>query len=216
MSAETHGERAAPAPLPRGRHKLSRDEVIASQRSRLMQAMLDEVAARGYANVTLSGITRRARVARNTFYTLFEDKEDCFLAVCRIRGDELLRRLYETNAGDDWRAVLAAGMEGYLAYWEENPRFSFAYLVEVSAAGPRAQHESSVLHDHFAALFADLARRARHEEPSLPPLPARAPLMLVEAVTATVARAVREGHEDLAFLRDDLVWLCTNIVAGKQ
>src|SRR3954454_14835880 len=66
--------------LPRGRHRLSRDEVVASQRGRMLTAMAEAVAQKGYARTTVADVLSRARVSRETFYEQFADKEDCFLA----------------------------------------------------------------------------------------------------------------------------------------
>jgi AcrR family transcriptional regulator len=67
-------------PLPRGRHGLSREEVEASQRLRLVQAMAEVMAEQGYARTSVADILRRARVSRETFYELFDSKQDCFLS----------------------------------------------------------------------------------------------------------------------------------------
>ncbi|MBJ7458711.1 MAG: hypothetical protein JHD02_05950, partial [Thermoleophilaceae bacterium] len=44
------------APLPRGRHKLERDVVLASQRGRLITAFVRLAADRGYDKVTIIDI----------------------------------------------------------------------------------------------------------------------------------------------------------------
>src|SRR5438874_4109885 len=80
------GGRFAPVPqdkfptLPRGHHRLSRDEVGAAQRTRLLLAVVEVVAERGYAGATVGDVLRRARISRQTFYENFSNKEDCFLA----------------------------------------------------------------------------------------------------------------------------------------
>jgi hypothetical protein len=61
--------------LPHGRHRLSREEVAASQRQRLLAAVTALVAERGYANLTITEVARRARVAPNRFYEHFSGRE---------------------------------------------------------------------------------------------------------------------------------------------
>jgi AcrR family transcriptional regulator len=68
------------SPLPRGRHGLSREAVEGSQRTRLLRAMVDVMADKGYAGTSVADILRRARVSRETFYELFSSKEDCFMS----------------------------------------------------------------------------------------------------------------------------------------
>src|SRR5690606_27791454 len=67
-------------PLPRGPHDLTRAEVRQSQRERLYMAMIDAVAAKGYASTTVADVVARSGVSRATFYELFEGKDDCFRA----------------------------------------------------------------------------------------------------------------------------------------
>src|ERR687883_326916 len=71
---------AMPRPLPRGPHNLTRDHVLTSQRERMIDAMADVVAAKGYAATTVGDVVAGAGVSRKTFYEHFRDKEDCFLA----------------------------------------------------------------------------------------------------------------------------------------
>ena len=66
--------------LPSGRHGLTREAVVASQRSRLIDAMAQVVAERGYPATTVADVVERAGVSRRTFYEQFADKEACFLA----------------------------------------------------------------------------------------------------------------------------------------
>ena len=82
-------------PLPRGRHKLAPDDVRASQRERLVRAMLETVAERGYEATTVPDVVARARVSRNAFYEFFDDKIDCFIAACDDAAAEMLDQLRE-------------------------------------------------------------------------------------------------------------------------
>src|SRR5450756_1734906 len=75
--ADTHEGKPG---LPRGRSRLPAPAVAASQRDRLLRAVIAEAAEAGYPSVTVAGIVRRAKVSRAAFYVHFTDNEDCFLA----------------------------------------------------------------------------------------------------------------------------------------
>ncbi len=66
--------------LPRGRHGLPRETVTESQRGRIILAMIEAVAQRGYPETRVADVVEGAGVARKTFYDFFDDKQDCFLA----------------------------------------------------------------------------------------------------------------------------------------
>lgn len=65
--------RSRPSGLPRGR-------VTEIQRSRMLAAALEAVEEVGYGRMTVAQVISRAKVSRKTFYDVFADREDCFLA----------------------------------------------------------------------------------------------------------------------------------------
>jgi hypothetical protein len=66
----------------------------------------------------------------------------------------------------------------------------------------------------YRAMFADLARRARAEQPDLPPLSPLVPRVLVLAITDVVAEEVRAGRiEQLHELQDDIAQLAVRLLA---
>jgi AcrR family transcriptional regulator len=127
--------------LPRGRHRLSREAVERSQRERALNAMVEAVADRGYAETRVVDVIERAGLSRKTFYELFGDKEECFLAAY----DEVSTHLYtvteeafENAAGESWAERIRAGVTALvesLAADQATARFA---VIEVLAAGPRA------------------------------------------------------------------------------
>ena len=196
-----------PQPLPRGRHKLSRADVRESQRRRLIRAMLDLVAERGYPATTVGDVVAAARCSRNAFYELFEDKEACYIAAADETGAEMLEALVSgAQQADSWLEALRSGTHSYLRWWVDNSAYAAAYLIDLPTAGRRALEQRDRVYADFAAMFAGLAARARAEQPVLPPLPPLAPRLLVMAITELIAQEVREGRvDDLMKVEDELV-----------
>src|SRR5207245_10827747 len=65
--------------LPKGPHSLTREQVQASQRQRILDAILDVVGEHGYATATVADVTTAAGISRTTFYEQFRNKQDAFL-----------------------------------------------------------------------------------------------------------------------------------------
>jgi hypothetical protein len=66
----------------------------------------------------------------------------------------------------------------------------------------------------FRAMFADLGRRARAEQPDLPALSPLIPRILVITITELVAEEVRAGHADsLCELETDLAHFAIRLLA---
>jgi AcrR family transcriptional regulator len=90
---------------------LSRDP-----RERILVAMAETVAKRGYQGTTIEHIVKRAGVSRATFYEHFENREDCLLAGFADAAAELQGRMEAAAAEaaawpESVRAALAAFLD---------------------------------------------------------------------------------------------------------
>lgn len=216
MSLEEHRLALDEVPvLPRGRHNLSLAEVRSSQRARLLAAMLELVGQQGYAATTVPQVVARARVSRNAFYELFEDKLDCFLVLSDELADEILQLVVDTDA-PDWISALRSGLRRYLNWWQERPAWTRAYLVELPAAGPPAVEQRDRQYARFVEMFDALAGWARTEQSDLPALRALNTKMIVLGVTELLADQVRRGRGDrLVELEDELMFWIVLMLADE-
>src|SRR6201987_2811858 len=156
--------------------------------------MLECVGRDGYEATTVPQVAATARVSRNAFYEFFEDKADCFIAVCDETARELLDELLELVSEPDWIQAMREGTKRYLRWWQERPTLSRAYLLSLPTVGERASAQRERHYAAFRAMFSDLGRRARAEQPELPPLPPLVPRVLVLVITELVAEEVRGGR----------------------
>ncbi len=154
LNAAAHPELAV---LPRGRHSLSREQVRASQRARMLHAMVEAVAQKGYASTSVADVIGGARASRETFYEHFENKQDCFLAAY----DEAVRRLTDAMRGAAAGGAPAAGrfervLERYLDAIAAEPALARTFLIEVYAAGPDAWRRRARVLDRFGEVAYEL------------------------------------------------------------
>jgi AcrR family transcriptional regulator len=135
-------ERTWNQPLPRGRHHLSREEVSASQRNRILMAMLEEVADRGYAATSVAHVTAKAGVSRKSFYEQFTDKQDCYYAAFDLATEfhqaGLARAARHLDATEEPIEVFRSNLRTFLNTVASSPGASRTLLVEVFAVGPEA------------------------------------------------------------------------------
>lgn len=109
------------------------------QRTRLLTAMTQVCAEHGAANVTVAYIVERAGVSRRTFYELFSDREDCFLAGLEeglARMAARVVRAYEQP--EKWRERIRASLIELLSFLDEDPATGRLVIVETLGAGHRA------------------------------------------------------------------------------
>ncbi len=144
-------------PLPRGRHGLPREAVLASQRGRMLVAMTQIVAERGFARTTVADVLRNAGVSRETFYEHFTGKDDCFMKMLDGAAALLtdgVRDAYEHAPTPADR--LPAVLEVYLGRLAAEPAAARAFLIEAYAAGEPAVARRVALMDGFVELVCGL------------------------------------------------------------
>jgi AcrR family transcriptional regulator len=203
-------------PLPRGRHKLDPAEVRESQRRRISRAMLEVVAEHGYQAATVSQVVRAARVSRNAFYEFFDDKTDCFLTVSAELTEELLAVVLADADPVHWTETVGRGTAAYLDWWQRHAAFARAYFTGFAELGARAVAQRQAAYEPFVAMFAELGRLAREQQPTLGPLPPIVPRTLVFAITELVSDEIRAGRADaLPGLGDQLVWLIVRLLSDE-
>jgi AcrR family transcriptional regulator len=141
--------------LPRGRHSLSREEVVASQRERILRALADTMVEKGYVASTVADVIRAAGVSRETFYEQFDSKADCFMAAYEQAVTILLTGMGTAIASDgEPLERFDAALGRYLEALSGEPAFARLFLVEVYAAGPDALERRAAAQSRFVEVVA--------------------------------------------------------------
>ena len=185
-------------------------QVADIQRARILAAMFGVVAEHGVANVTVAHIVTRSGVSRRTFYELFADREDCFLAAF----DEAIARIASVVApafeGErSWRVGVRAAVTALLEWLDGDLATGRIVIVESLGAGPKAlARRESVLAQIVA--FVDRGRMVEKRGEGPPPLTAEGVVggvlsvlhsRLVAASHAGAAAGVRSGaHVELGLV----------------
>jgi AcrR family transcriptional regulator len=138
----------------------------------MLAAMAEVAAERGAANATVAHVVARSGVSRRTFYEIFEDREDCFIAAfddAAQRAGEYVLDAYE-GAGK-WHERMRAGLAGLLEFLEAEPFMGRLLVVESLGAGPAALERRRRLLQRLGVAV-DEGRGARGQDPGLPELTA--------------------------------------------
>jgi AcrR family transcriptional regulator len=136
-------ERRSKAPALRtGDGSLPRGYVTEIQRARMLSAAVEAIEENGYARLTVAQVINRAKVSRKTFYDLFVDREDCFLAVFERTLGQVSATVvdaYETESS--WREGVRAGLMALLTFIDEEPELARLCVVDALGGGPRVLEE---------------------------------------------------------------------------
>ncbi|MGA8363683.1 MAG: TetR family transcriptional regulator [Solirubrobacteraceae bacterium] len=179
-----------------------RVQVSEMQRARLLSAAVVTVEELGWSGASVAHITARARVSRRTFYDLFENREDCLLAVL----DEVVERVEtELDAAQlaelSWRERIRTGLWTILCFLDREPVLARVCVAQALQGGPRVLARREQILARLAGAL-DEGRNGENGR-TCPPLTAEG---LVGAVFSIVyARLTRSDGEPLADLFGELM-----------
>ena len=178
--------------LPSGRHGLSREVVVRSQRERMVESMIAVVAMKGYTETTVADIISNAGVSRATFYEQFADKEDCFIAAYGAVMERLLAFVAQGFAieTDDWIVQIRSGIGNLLVYLAHNPVAARVGIVEGFGAGARARDR----YQQAVSSFFPFLDAGRAHTPDPDRMPAQTARVIVGGVSALMFNEASEGN----------------------
>jgi AcrR family transcriptional regulator len=130
---------AAPDGLKPTRNTEARDQLSEIQRARIVAAMIEVASEQGAGSATVARVVARSGVSRRTFYELFEDREDCFIAAF----DRAVRRIAAVVLAAyrqplKWRLRIRGGLGTLLELLDREPGVARLVIVEALGAGPKA------------------------------------------------------------------------------
>jgi AcrR family transcriptional regulator len=205
---------ATAARLPAGRHGLPREFVAENQRERIVTALVDSVAERGYNATTVADITKAASVSRRTFYEHFADKEACFLAAYEMVTEHLLSSMKAAAASyEEWPQKVRAALSTLLSFLAAEPELARLCMIEpIAAGGEIAARYRASLQGLVEVL------KAGHPEPaSGRPLPEATEETLVGGIVSLVVREISGGRAaQLEKLLPDVVELTLSPYLGAE
>jgi AcrR family transcriptional regulator len=165
----------------------------------MLGAAAEIVSELGYEGMSVARVTARAGVSRRTFYDLFTDREDCFLAVF----DDAVARIvavaipaYESKSG--WRERVRAGLFSVLEFIGDEPVLGALVFVDSLGAGPRVLERRA----QWLATLTTIVDRGQSQKTTTPgPLPLTAEGVVGAVLSVIHARIVeRRGPHPITLL----------------
>jgi AcrR family transcriptional regulator len=194
--------------LPKGRHGLSRAFIASNQRERLLDAIANVVAEKGYSGTRVADVTEYAGVSRKTFYELFTDKEECFLAAFDTITTLLMDRMAQalTDLSDsNWRTNVRGLIGEFLRFLAAEPAFARMCIVEVLGSGSEGLARRDAAIEAFFPIVDYIPRSQPGSEQWLSPL---TPVFVTGGILEVIYAAIRRGDiATLPELENDLTRL---------
>ncbi len=184
-------------------------------RRRILDAMIETVAHRGYDRTTLDRVLMVAKIPAPVFDEHFENKQECFLQAI----DELIGRLEymvleRLHQPAPWPERIRLGLETLLEALAENPDGARVAMVECLSAG-----EASVarLRSTLASFVPILEEGRELASSSTEYLPPQTSAAVIGGIASIVHRRVLEGNTaELPALLSDLLYFALMPYLGHR
>jgi AcrR family transcriptional regulator len=183
------------------------------QRRRLLLGVAHAVARNGYAATTVADILAEVRISRRTFYEMFRDKEDCYLAAYEVAHQAMIDTIRESQRGiADALVRTERAHHAFLAFICQHADFAAAFLVGIVEAGPQAAQRRQQSNQEFAEMHLVLHRQLRRQHPRLPQVPKKAFFALSSGANLLVVDELRQrGRGKLMELLPTILYLSYSI-----
>jgi AcrR family transcriptional regulator len=167
----------SPPPLPPGRPRVTSEEVLYTQRLRILLATAEVASKKGYPATTIEQITKQAGVDGRAFYRQFANKREVFAAVHELFFQHLVALTASAFfTGESWPERIWKAVQTFAGVLESNRALAYFELVESHAAGPQAMQR---FNDDTAA-FTIFLQEGFQQRRKNPP-----PQVALEAIVAT-------------------------------
>ena len=200
--------------LPSSRDDLPEPLVAHSQRERILTAMAEACATKGFGGATIADIVEPAGVSRATFYELFKDKEDCLQATMELSLADAMGRIVEVYSPDKpWATMVRDAAATFLDLLATRPDFARMALIEAPAAGGRS-YEMYASGKRVLQALLDRGRNDPIEEQAIPSSAGRGALAAAESLI--VGQILAGNTERLPELLPDIVYIVTIPYLGQD
>jgi AcrR family transcriptional regulator len=170
------------------------EATLQKHRARILDAVADCFAERGYHETSVDRVVQQARTSKSAFYAAFANKEQAFAALLDREGERLLRAVEqaivdERDPRNQARRAIATFVTGCAA----NRATARILLVDSVGTSPAIEETRRALHARFAEMILAQARaRLPRAAVDLEVIA----YALVGAVNEAVVRLLETGRRD--------------------
>jgi AcrR family transcriptional regulator len=205
---EIEGAGHAPSP-PRA----SPGRAVGPRRDRILEAMVEMAAERGFEHVTVRLVAERAGVSTRTFYEEFGDLQECFITVLDLGLEHTGVLIAQAFAGEErWQDGVLGALASLLVFLDAEPLLARVWFVESAAAGSWAMQRREEIVEALRSGMVEYWT-ARGEQA---PEPVAAAGVMASVLGLIQTHLVTERPEPLIELLGPMMGLVTSLYLDTQ
>jgi AcrR family transcriptional regulator len=169
-------------------------DASADHRRRLLDAMSEVVARKGYADTTIADIAAQARVSKRTFYEHFAGKAECLFALYTCASEQALQVLQQAlDPAKDWHEQVEAAVGAYFGTLSSNAPLLRTLFIEILHLGPEGLRVRRRVSQNIADFIVRVVGERAHGDTPLLPMMAMA---IVGGINELVLQAIEQDRVD--------------------
>jgi AcrR family transcriptional regulator len=139
-----------------------REALLTRHRRRILDAVAQCFAERGYHDTSVDQVVSRARTSKSAFYSCFANKEMAFAALLEREGERVLHAVEQAVVAEgDPRRRARAGITTFVTDCALNRATARILLVESVGISPAIEERRRAVHARFAEMIRVQAEAAR-------------------------------------------------------
>ena len=185
-------------------------------RRRLLDAMAEAVAHKGYADTTIADLASGARVSRRTFYEHFGSKEECLIALYEAASRQALSVLRDAiDPAHDPLTQAERALHAYLSTMASNPLLLKTLFIAILGLGSTGLQARRRVNQHLANLILEVINRPGEKKRK--PLPPALAMSIVGGINELVLEMIeRDRMTELDQLTDTAAQFVRAVVDGVR
>jgi AcrR family transcriptional regulator len=168
---------------------------LSDHKRRLLDAMSQVVARKGYGDTTIADIAAEARVSKRTFYEHFAGKAECLFALYAAASEQALHVLQQAlDPSRDWHEQVERAVHAYLSTLARNAPLLRTLFIEILHLGPEGLRVRRRVTQDIADFIACVATSARSDIDA--PLLNTMAVAIVGGINELVLQAIEDDRVD--------------------
>jgi AcrR family transcriptional regulator len=168
---------------------------LTDHRRRLLEAMSQTVARKGWAETTIADLAAHARVSRRTFYEHFTGKDECLIALYEVASDQALSVLQASiDPTRDWHTQVEQAIGAYLQTLACNPMLLRTLFIAILGLGPEGLAARRRANRRLAEFILAVVNGPSARPPRARALAAPFAMAVVGAINELILQAIEEDR----------------------
>jgi len=168
---------------------------LTDQRRRLLEAMSQTVARKGWADTTIADLAAHARVSRRTFYEHFTGKDECLIALYEVASDQALSVLQASiDPTRDWHTQVEQAIGAYLETLAGNPMLLRTLFIAILGLGPEGLAARRRANRRLADFILAVVNGPSAKPPRARAVAAPFAMAIVGAINELILQAIEEDR----------------------